>query len=383
MHISKNKCKKYYKKINKMKGGIMCHPQMNKIDIELIENYYKFKGNDNIGYSKIDTEGRKIITYLLNNNGNKILLGQGATGNVYKGIITNFINEKINQSLLVIKELKISPPQNKKDHDQQNILKISVCTELLTVIGLNHDNIVKYYGYADIPEDNKLILFLENIEGKELFNLINNENLSDNEKIDICNQLINGLDYLHLNGIYHRDIKLENIMIEIKQNPDGTRKFIVKYIDFNFGCKDQVSCLYTIYGQGTPIYISPEFAKNVINKIENKTLYRYHDLWALGCTLYTIISKKFLVQQQQQNTIQTIIVIANLTQNIIDDKIERNIPKTPEFTFIRENIINLLKVDFLDRKIVQQRSSVFDFLSTIGSYVPIIDKYGGNKKFDF
>jgi serine/threonine protein kinase len=113
---------------------------------------------------------------------------------------------------------------------------------------------------------------------------------------DIAKQLCEGLSLLHSVGVYHRDIKLENAIIN-KNNE-------IMYIDFN-GCYCQ--SVYTtmdaelfngigmqpggIKPDGTPGYIHPGLLNEWnTHKLSSESLYKY-DYWALAHTLYTLYHK--------------------------------------------------------------------------------------------
>lgn len=354
--FNKKKYNKHHQNLKILEGGLKCHQNMPSHDIQTIEKNFKYEGNENIGYMRIDNTGRHIVTYTLNNNENKILLGEGGIGYVYKGKRTSFFNEKMSEIHIVIKELKVIEANNEKERISLETNKISVCTELKSVIELNHKNIVKYYGYAENNNNNQIMQFMEFIQGKELYEIIINNELSEDEKIDICNQLIDGLNYLHLLGVYHRDIKPENIMIQIKNNTNGTRNLTAKYIDFNFGCKEEITCQYTEYGQGTIILFSPEYIRNALSRIVNKTLYPYYDLWALGLTLYTIIATKSMIELKKDMK-ENIKTILSLTQDDINNIIDKNIPNTEKYKYIKDNLFSLLKINYLERKIIMLSES--------------------------
>jgi serine/threonine protein kinase len=91
----------------------------------------------------------------------------------------------------------------------------------------------------------------------------------------IISNMIKGLALIHSNNIVHRDIKPDNILIDIKS-------LDVKYIDFGLACdKDMNDKPCEIMG-GTPIYIDPYYfieKKNDLIKI---------DYWELGCSIFEI-----------------------------------------------------------------------------------------------
>jgi MAP/microtubule affinity-regulating kinase len=95
----------------------------------------------------------------------------------------------------------------------------------------------------------------------------------------IFKQVAEGVAYLHQQNIVHRDIKLDNILVE-----ESTR--MVKLIDFGFsvvvagGQRLKVFC-------GTPSYMSPEIVRK--NEYDGKPV----DVWALGVLLFVLLTGTF------------------------------------------------------------------------------------------
>ena len=79
-----------------------------------------------------------------------------------------------------------------------------------------------------------------------------NHRMIDSECAEIYSQIIKGMEYLHDKNIFHRDIKLENIIIE-----DGHR---VKIIDFGFSIIVDSNKLLNFFC-GTPSYMPPEIVQ--------------------------------------------------------------------------------------------------------------------------
>ncbi len=95
----------------------------------------------------------------------------------------------------------------------------------------------------------------------------------------IFKQVAEGVAYLHSHNIVHRDLKLDNILIE-----ESTR--MVKLIDFGFsvvvgnGVKLKVFC-------GTPSYMAPEIVRK--HEYDGKPV----DIWALGVLLFVLLTGTF------------------------------------------------------------------------------------------
>ena len=95
---------------------------------------------------------------------------------------------------------------------------------------------------------------------------------------------MSAIAYLHANDIVHRDLKLDNILID-PTSSDGHCCNRVKIIDFGFSIKatsDQKLSLFC----GTPHYMDPDISK--------KRDYNGHaaDVWALGVILFILITGK-------------------------------------------------------------------------------------------
>ena len=188
-------------------------------------------------------------------------LGKGATGIVRIGY--NMKNEKY-----AIKTVW------KADVEQNECFK----REIDITLELNHENIVKC---EEIYEDNSAIHFvLQLIEGGDLFDHIihsTNRKLNENEALDILNQILQALHYLHDEmSIVHRDIKPENFLM---YNENGRNK--IKLIDFGFATYIRNDEEMT-QQLGTPQYAAPE----IFNEIpyNNKV-----DMWSTGIVLYNMI----------------------------------------------------------------------------------------------
>lgn len=125
----------------------------------------------------------------------------------------------------------------------------SICCEVDSLRSCDHPNIVKFVDVF-LGQEN-LYLVTELIDGIDLYDFVQEQGrLSEEDTVTILKQILNTIEYLHSIGVCHRDIKLDNIMI----NPDT---LTIKLLDFGFSTKVKRSEKMDKQ-LGTPYYIAPE-----------------------------------------------------------------------------------------------------------------------------
>ena len=193
------------------------------------------------------------------------MLGSGSFGSVYEAMNTIF------QNIVAMKVIK-KDPNNELDEQE-------IRNEIDILKKLSHPNIVKIYEFY--ISNSHYYIVTEFCKEGELFSYIKNK-YSERQLAVLFYQVFSGLWYLHDNKILHRDIKLENIMISLKEkdNETGEELFWVKIIDFgtakifekNKKEKDVV---------GSSYYIAPEVLKQNYNE--------KCDTWSVGVILYMML----------------------------------------------------------------------------------------------
>lgn len=122
---------------------------------------------------------------------------------------------------------------------------------------------------------------MEYVKGVSLLSFLKSK---PNRKIDeidckyIFTQIMWGIDYLHSKNVYHRDIKLENIIIDENNN--------IKIIDFGFGASEPKTKLLSFFC-GTPSYMPPEIV------LKKDYLGSQADIWSIGILLFTLLCGSF------------------------------------------------------------------------------------------
>ncbi|CCH45586.1 hypothetical protein BN7_5169 [Wickerhamomyces ciferrii] len=188
----------------------------------------------------------------------KETIGRGAFANVYRAI------NKITNDEVAIKEIFIE--------DDDNILELMCEIDLLKI--LKHKNIVKYHGF--IKNDKKLLIFLEYCSGGSLRTLYKKQGpLSEKQVAKYLVQVLEGLKYLHSQGVVHRDVKAANILL--------TSKGDIKLTDFGVSTKVSSNTIKTYSIAGTPNWMAPE----IISMDGTSTA---SDIWSLGATIVELLT---------------------------------------------------------------------------------------------
>lgn len=209
----------------------------------------------------------KVLDYQLNATYRvSRLLGKGSFAEV------RLANRISDDKLVAIKSFR-----NSTQNPQQTSRVIQ--NEIKILKSIDHPNIVKL---LDIVVSNDFThIVLDYCDGLNLYEYMHNRGskpVSESLARRIFVQLLNAVNYLHLNNIYHRDLKLDNIMID--------RSGKVTIIDFGFAIQVSESTKITSFC-GTPFYMAPE--------IYQMMSYQGHsvDIWALTVILFKLTVGEF------------------------------------------------------------------------------------------
>jgi serine/threonine-protein kinase len=195
-------------------------------------------------------------------------LGQGGMGEVYLAEDT-----KLKRQVAI----KFLPEHLTKD--KENIERFK--REAQATAALNHPNIVTIYDVIESDDpaataDRQISIVMEYVEGKSLRDVINEYDLGMDKIIDIICQISEGLRQAHKEGIVHRDVKPENIIVG--------KNARVRILDFGLAKLKGVSKLTKETSTlGTIHYMSPE-------QLQGKEVDQRSDIWALGVILYELLT---------------------------------------------------------------------------------------------
>lgn len=183
-------------------------------------------------------------------------IGRGAYGVVYKAL-----NKKTKQTV-AIKVMRSDKDELESLMSEIDLLKI-----------LNHPNIVKYHGF--INTSNTLNIILEYCDGGSLRQLYKRlgHGLPEKQVIYYARQILIGLEYLHKQGVVHRDVKAANVLL--------TESGEVKLADF--GVATTVATLHNTM-VGTPHWMAPE------TFLGGDGSCTASDIWSFGATIVELIT---------------------------------------------------------------------------------------------
>jgi len=191
-------------------------------------------------------------------------IGHGSFGEVFQGMSHT-------GRLFAVKQLHIV--------GQRNNVVDTLTNEISLMRAYAHPNIVGYLG-ADVDETAGIVnIFQEWVSGGSLAHLLTRfGSFKERAVINYTRQILQGLAFLHANGIIHRDVKGGNVLVDESGH--------VKLADFGASTKVNAlteTTIETLEIKGTPYFMAPE--------VIGKSRYgRKGDIWAVGCTMIQMLT---------------------------------------------------------------------------------------------
>jgi eukaryotic-like serine/threonine-protein kinase len=195
-------------------------------------------------------------------------LGEGGMGAVYKAR---------DQELDRMVALKVIRPELAGHPDILRRFK----QELILARQVTHKNVVRIFDLG--TADGRKFITMDYIEGRDLKSILNERGkLPAGEAVPIAQQICRGLEAAHVEGVVHRDLKPQNIMVD-----DAGRVWLM---DFGLARSMELSGLTrTGVLMGTPDYMSPEQAR--AEKVDARS-----DLFSLGIIFFEMLTGRLPFQ---------------------------------------------------------------------------------------
>ncbi|KPA86171.1 putative Protein kinase domain [Leptomonas pyrrhocoris] len=193
------------------------------------------------------------------------LLGKGSYGKV-----------KLVESITTGQKLamKILPAPKTKASEKR---RTAIQREIAVMKRLKHPNMVRLHEVLGNTKSGKLYLVLQYISGGTIAKKLTGTSIQPIEEETLklqARQLVNVLKYLQINGVVHRDIKPDNILVDENGNA------FLSDFGVSAVCTDEV-----VSGvEGTPAFMAPEVCRG-----DDEVTGHLVDVWALGASLFQLM----------------------------------------------------------------------------------------------
>jgi [calcium/calmodulin-dependent protein kinase] kinase len=152
--------------------------------------------------------------------------------------------------------------------------------EIAIMKKLNHQNLVSLIEVLDDPEEDSLYMVLEMCKKGVVMKVGLGENADPYDE-ELCRHwfrdLILGIEYLHAQGVVHRDIKPDNLLL--------TSDDILKIVDFGVSeMFEKPEEMITKKAAGSPAFLPPELCVARHGEVSGKAA----DVWSMGVSLYCL-----------------------------------------------------------------------------------------------
>ncbi|KAG0189407.1 serine/threonine-protein kinase KIN2 [Apophysomyces sp. BC1034] len=197
-------------------------------------------------------------------------LGKGSMGKVKLGV-HNVTGEKV--------AVKIVPRADPTATQvrclaRENNREMRTVREGHMMMLLNHPNIVALKDLVVLGR--YMYILMDYVDGAQLLTyIVNNKRLAENRARDIARQVVSALDYMHRNSIVHRDLKVENILVD--------KRGLVKIIDFGLSNLFAPEKMLTTYC-GSLYFAAPELLRAQPYRGPEV------DIWSLGVVLFVMVT---------------------------------------------------------------------------------------------
>ncbi|XP_071956905.1 hormonally up-regulated neu tumor-associated kinase-like [Antedon mediterranea] len=209
---------------------------------------------------------KRVGAYLIGRN-----IGEGSFAKVKEALHCTVV-EKVAVKIIDKKHVEKDQYLKKNLHREAKLLQL-----------IRHPNIVKLYEVLET--DNYYYMAMELCSGGPLLNQLGKDKrMKETEVRHYVRQITSAVGYMHQAGIIHRDLKVENLLLDKNNN--------IKIIDFGLSnlisnlkpvVRDSGLCVYMGTQCGSPAYAAPEIIAN--RKYGPKV-----DVWSIGVNMFAMLS---------------------------------------------------------------------------------------------
>lgn len=260
------------------------------------------------------------------------MIGKGTFGHVYKCfdykhkqlVAVKIIRRNVNTRKQGENEVKILEMLNQQDPDLHNIVRLLQCFEFRGHLCVTYELLsINLYQF----------LKKNNFKGISL-NLIKR----------IASQILRALKYIHSSGLFHCDLKLENILLKTES------KTSIKIIDFGStigACNPLFTYLQSRYYRAPEVILGAGFDEKI-------------DIWSLGCILVELYTGQALFPgENERDQLHKIIQIIGKPP---EELLERSIRKNVFFKDDRDGLNEVCNLSQVIRPVEKEEILFEDFV---------------------
>ncbi|KXT04933.1 hypothetical protein AC578_3470 [Pseudocercospora eumusae] len=207
--------------------------------------------------------------------------------------------------------------------------------EIAIMKKLDHHNLVSLVEVLDDPQEDSLYMVLEMCK-KGVVMKVGLEERAEPYPEEACRHwfrdMILGIEYLHAQGIVHRDIKPDNCLI--------THDDVLKIVDFGVSeMFEKDGDMNTQKSAGSPAFMPPELCVAKHGPVSGKAV----DIWSMGVTLYClrygrIPFEKYGILEMYESIKNDEIPLEDETNKSFEDLMRRLLEKDPEKRITMEEL---------------------------------------------